>query len=119
MDMSTEYASVFVALLMQSPILIIQLIGIGLAVFFWKRQPRTSLLVIIALTLFLFQGVIIATINSSLPVWFIQNNTPTSQIGAIYLGLNVTTTCLNSLAWILLIAALFLQRPSQETGEDN
>ncbi len=91
-------------ILVQLPLYLVWLVGIILAIAFWRRHPRVSLLTIIALVLFLLEG--ISGLAFTLATPFLVR-------GAIanYMALNgilsVVQGIVSLIAWIILLVALF------------
>src|SRR5512141_647840 len=106
-------------LLFQLPILLVWLVGLVLAVIYWKRHPRVSLLAIIGIV-----GLLISTMLGSLaslwmPMICAQNGYPGGlQQYALLMPLNTFAGSLLSAAfWVLVIIAIFFGRKKPDTAQ--
>ena len=108
-------------LLAQSPVLLVYLIGLILALVFWRRCPTPSLLVLVATVLLLLVTVthpfvIQYLVQASTEMgWTIEKAAWMSSV------VGLTSSCLHAAALGLLVAAVFLQRrvPSSASPNDS
>ena len=92
----------------QLPVLIVLLVGLIIAITRWKKNPRVSLLTLLAIIL--VSGITIVGVftNSVLP-YILYNNSDLdySTIGIIFSVITVLFNLLSAGSWILLLVALF------------
>jgi hypothetical protein len=96
----------------QFPLLAVWILGVVLAMAFWRRDPRNGLLVLLACLVCLFTDVGFTIAYAVLPQYLhnMMNGSPFS-IRWIYSGLGFVRACLIALAWTLLLAAVFRRNP--------
>ena len=92
----------------QLPVLIVLLVGFIIAITRWRKNPRVSLLTLLAIIL--VSGITIVGVftNSVLP-YILYNNSDLdySTIGIIFSVITVLFNLLSAGSWILLLVALF------------
>ena len=103
--------------LVQSPILLVWLAGFILAIAYWRRHPRVSLLTVIALVIFLLESVVSTYLNLWLPLLLSKRGIATLQMGQILVIKGIVASIILAVAWGLLIAAIFGGR--QAVAKDN
>lgn len=91
----------------QIPLFLVWLVGIALAVVFWRRHPRVSLLAIIALALFLLGALVGAPVSLWLPMMMQERGLSPSRIGLMLTGVAVAQSLLSAVLWGIVIAAIF------------
>ena len=116
MDVTSSIPAAIGVLAMQSPLLILYLVGIVIALFTWARHPRTSLFTIIALG-----ALVVLTITSNLfytllPVYFMRNGNSTTQTGTILAVVGFVFNLLHTVAFGLLLAAIFGERANKSNA---
>ena len=98
------------------PFLLVYSAGIVLSVGFWKRHPMVSLL---ALTAFLtFFGLLL--LNVGLQYWrFVAHDDgeASNQFGTVFQVAQLLTVVLGTMAWALLLTALFGWRSAPKLQE--
>ena len=95
----------------QLPMLLVCVVGIILAVTNRPRYPRASLLVIIALVLRGLDVLIGAAFTAWLPTLYADAD-GAAGIGTIVGLINLLRTLLETVAWGLMLAAVFSARPA-------
>jgi hypothetical protein len=89
------------------PVILVWLVGFILALVFWRRHPKVSLLTLIAIGGFLLGSLINSFLAVQLPLMLQQRGWTTSQIG-VALSLNaIISSLLSAVFWGLLFAAIF------------
>ena len=88
----------------QLPVLITLIVGIILAITRWRKNPRVSLLSLIALLTILFVRVVSTFTSSVLPIFLYST---VANPGIILSVLSIVYTLLSTASWVLLLIALF------------
>ena len=101
--------------LVQFPILLVWLAGFILAIAYWRRHPRASLLTVIALVIFLLESVVNTYLNLWLPLMLSERGIATFQMSQILVVKGIVTSIILAVAWGLLIAAIFGGRQAAAT----
>lgn len=114
MDVNNALLSTGGAYLVQAPIVLVWLVGIGLAVAHWQRHPRVSLLVVSAIVLSLLTVLIGTPLNLWLPLATRNFGWSTGQLGVVLLLTNVVRSLIAAVAWGLMIAAVFAWRGERQ-----
>ena len=89
-----------------SPMYIVWVIGIILAIATWKRNPRPSLFAVLAITL-LFIFDLISIFVLTIPMRLTERGKAVTHIGTMILIANLTLTILKAGSWGFLLAAIF------------
>ena len=102
--------------LVQGPILLVWLVGFILALVYWRRHPRVSLLTVIALLIFLGETLAGTYLNLWLPLMLTGRGVQAAA--TVFLIKSILTSLILAIAWALLVAAIFGWRraASQEAG---
>jgi hypothetical protein len=108
----------FLSLLMtqvlpQLPLWLVWLVGVILALVFWRKHPMPSLLALIAFVLLLLQA-LVGTIASA--AIMSQTDLMGQQQRLLPLVLSVARTIISTVAWGLLLGALFGWRKQASRG---
>ncbi len=92
----------------QLPVLITLLVGFIIAITRWKKNPRVSLLAVIAFVIFSVITILSVFSNSVLPyILYDNSNMDYATIGIIFSVISVLFNLLAAVSWILLLIALF------------
>jgi hypothetical protein len=104
--------------LSQSPIYLVWLAGIILAIVYRERHSRVSLLTGVALGVLLVETVIGTYLSVSLPVILFRRGIDASAIAPILNAVNCVRSLIAAAMWGLLLVALFgwRQSPAPEGG---
>lgn len=103
---SIDLWSFILSQLSNVPFYIVFVVGMILSVVFWKRHPSVSILSLMAFSLFLGNMFIL----SGMQYWLMgahQTDLSAAEIGRIATMLGIIRTLLGSVAWIMLLSALF------------
>jgi cobalamin biosynthesis protein CobD/CbiB len=102
MNMTT---SAITAFLMNIPLYIVLLVGMGMAVVNWGKSPKVSVLSIAALAVGL--GVALAGPASSFLMDSLhRNGTSWEQVSYMEVGINLVLRLCQAVSWILILVAL-------------
>jgi hypothetical protein len=111
--MSSDDAGLTVAVLtsmaVQSPLFLAWIVGIALAAINWRKNPRVSLLVTIALGLLLLVGLVGGAAQVALPIALMSQGLGPVQVGAVITAVSAVRILIDTAAWALLLVALFRQ----------
>jgi MFS family permease len=111
-------------LVLMSPGLVVDLVGVILALVWWRRHPRVSLLTLLAFGLLASLAVGGSFLFAWLPDHLEQRGWKFAEIGALYMVIALIRSTLSAVALALLLSAIFagrsnkdrLQTPSTEAG---
>jgi hypothetical protein len=110
-----EYVGSSLAVLMtRIPVFLTWLAGIVLAIIFWKKHPRVSLLITIGLGLMLVNSVVGTLVSVWMPFALQERGMSIMQIGSLLSVWGVASSLINAAIWVLLLVAIFGWRKSQE-----
>lgn len=108
------FAQLFVGI----PVFLVWIAGIVLALVTWRRHTRVSLLVVIALVIFILESLVGGFVNTWLPLNFrSQFGTNVSQIGWVLTAWSCVRSILSAIAWGLILAAIFAWRQDPQGTE--
>jgi hypothetical protein len=93
--------------LQQSPLILVWLAGIILALIFWRRHPAVSLLTFLASLVFLVKGLLTTWLYHQLPHWIVERNWTHEQIDRVYFFIGISNTVVSALLWGLMLWAIF------------
>ena len=98
--------------LVQLPVLLIWLVGIVIAAVRWRRHPRVSLLLCLALVLLGARALIVPVIRYRVQI----SDLPVGQMGYRFGVLNVVSAVVGAVAWILVLVAAFRERDNHDAS---
>jgi hypothetical protein len=93
--------------LTQIPVLLAWLVGIILAIVYWRKHPRVSLLTLIAIVALLAKSLIGSAVAMWLPITLREQGWVASQIGVILVVIGIVQSLVSAVLWGLLLAAIF------------
>jgi hypothetical protein len=117
-DFGYLFLQVFLpSLAYQLPVLIVLLVGLILAIVRWRKDPRISLLTLLAIVLVAGITIIGVFTNSVLP-YILYDNTDLdySTIGIIFSVVSVVFNIGTAVSWVLLLIALFGKRKEKASA---
>ena len=85
----------------QIPIFLVWLIGVVVAVVRWRRHPRPSLLLIIAVAILFLRALILPVVTFSV----VHGGMPPARAGFVNGLISLGSMVVAAVAWILLLAA--------------
>jgi hypothetical protein len=95
------------ALATYTPVIIVWVIGIALALSRWRRHPRVSQLALIAIAISIVNLVVNRFLVSWLPMAMRDSGWTTTQIGSIFAAIGIITSLIGAVAWALVLCAIF------------
>src|SRR5262249_12834720 len=101
------------SLVSMSPVLVVDLVGVILALVRWRRHPRVSLLTLLAIGLFVSVGVGGSFVFAWLPDHLKQRGWTFEEIIVLYPVMNLIGSALGAVAYGLLLGAIFAGRSSK------
>jgi hypothetical protein len=107
MDGSASLLTAFSIYFTQLPLYLVWLVGIGLAIARWERQPRVSLFTLIALAILLVTSVVSAYISVQMTVSFVEWGWSSAKIGIFFTVYRIIHAMLETIAFVLLLIAIF------------
>jgi uncharacterized membrane protein len=94
-------------LVTQAPVYLMWLIGIVLAIIYYRRRPAAAMFTLIAMVILLMTSVFGSILNAWLPLAWHTRGLPIGQVGLVQGVLSLTRSLLNAVAFALLLAAIF------------
>lgn len=79
----------------------------------WKRHPKVSMTVVLALAIFVIQAIVFTIVYTFVPPYFIRSASPENMqtvIRNVYLALGLISFSVSAVALALLLTAIFMQR---------
>jgi len=104
-------------LLTRSPVWIVWLIGVIIAIRHWHRCPRSSALTLISITMLFFMSLVTTVVYRLLPRFV-----DPAQFGVAYMVVGLVASFVHAIAWACLLVAIFSgrgQRASNATAFDT
>jgi len=97
----------------QIPQLVVWMVGAILALVFWRRDCRGSLLVLLSCLLCLFATVFCDAVYAILPQFFRSGpQQGPFTISLIYRGVSFVRSLVEAAAWVMVLFAAFRRRPA-------
>jgi hypothetical protein len=100
-----------------TPIIIVLLIGIALALLRWRRHPRVSLLTLIASAVMIVSMIGAIFLYAWMPMTMRDRGWTSSQLGAFFAAVRIVNTLVDAAAWSMVLCAIFGWR-SQRQKQD-
>jgi len=95
------------AIATSTPVIIVWMIGIGLALSRWRRHPRVSQFALIAIVISFVNLVVNRFISIWLPLKMRDSGWTNTQIGSFFAVVGIITALISAAAWALVICAIF------------
>lgn len=92
---------------LQIPLYLVWLVGVVLAVISWKRNPKVSLLTVIALAVFFILSGVGTGLNMWLPPTWYERGWMPARIGLLTAAIGFVRTLVDAVGFGLLLAAVF------------
>lgn len=109
--MEQQFSPFFSSIATQFPVILVWIIGIILAVVYWKRAPRPAGYTLIALSIFIVTALLGVAINSNLVLGLHARGIPIRQLSLLVGGLNILISLVRAFGWGLILAAIFTAWP--------
>jgi hypothetical protein len=100
------------SLVVMSPLFVVDLVGVILALVWWRRHPRVSLLTLLAIGLLASAAVGGSFLFAWLPYHLEQRGWSFGQTSALYPVMALIRSALGAVAYALLLSAIFAGRSS-------
>jgi hypothetical protein len=101
-------------ILVQSPLLIIWLVGIVLALKNWSHYPKASMFALIGFVTLILETFLFSSITMVLPHFLSQNGVSASSMSFYFSALGIVRSLFGAISWSLIVAAIFTQRYKKE-----
>ena len=102
------------AIAMATPVIIVWVIGIAMALSRWRRHPRVSLFALIGCAVMVVITIVSRFLTISLPAMMAHRGWTFSQLGPIFTAIGVVTSLISAGAWALVICAIFGWRDQRQ-----
>jgi hypothetical protein len=103
-------------LLVSSPVYIVWIVGLVIAVTRWSRHPQVSLLAVSGLAILLVREVVATLVAPWLQMSLIRGSMMPSRLGFIFGLLNFVGALIRAVGYGLVLAALFTRRPDRDAA---
>jgi len=104
-------------LLFQAPVLIVWTVGLVLAIVFWKRHPKVSLLALIAILGLMITSILGSLLRIWLGAWMDQFGAPFGRANITLVVYQVASSLISAVFWALLVFAIFGWRKKPEVSQ--
>lgn len=95
----------------QLPLYIVWIVGMILALVFWRKHPRVSLLALLGFALLLAVSLVGTFFSAYWPISLRNQGMTGVEIGRIIGIANLAVGVAGAGAWVLIVIALFVGRP--------
>ena len=106
--------SALAPLLITIPQLLIWLVGIAIAISRWRMHPKVSRLALMAFIIQIVFTLVSRFLSVWLPIFMRESGWSSFEIGYIFPAISLITTLGDSIAWILVLCAIFGWRNSSQ-----
>ncbi len=113
---ATKWTELLKSFLQQIPTLLTFLVCIIFVISRWKRYPRVSLMVLLALIVDLFHQILFTFVYNWVPDWFIGTG-PYNAVHNrnVFLVLGLITNTVTAVVIVLYLGAIFTNRQQRES----
>jgi hypothetical protein len=101
-------------LAVQSPVLLLYVVGLVLALVFWKRSPTASICTVIGLILMLATGVVMVFLQNYFLQARLSQHWSTFDVNRAMGISNIVANLVRAIGLILILVAIFVKRASAE-----
>jgi hypothetical protein len=108
--MDTRIIATLTVLATSTPIYIVWLVGLILAIVNWKKMPKASLLTIIAIVILFLAGVAGQVFSLNYPIMANDSGLSYAKIGLVMAIVGIANVLLTTACWGMLLAAIFGRR---------
>lgn len=92
---------------MSSPVIVVWMIGVALALFRWRRRPRVSQFTLIACVVMIVVTVVNRIVTLWMPLMARERGWEGDQIRQISIAIGFFYTLISAAAWTMLLCAVF------------
>ena len=118
MNTSSDYGSLsylLSALLAQTPLYLIYLVGIVVAVIYLKKYPKIALYTIASISISLIAGISLTIVQALLPSYLVRQGKDLKSTGYYFFALGIISTLVHVVAFGLLLLAIFSGRSTNSS----
>jgi hypothetical protein len=108
--MDTQVSSTLITLALDTPLYIAWLVGLILAIVYWKKMPKASLLTIIAIGILFLISIAGQVFSLNFPILAHKNGLSYEKIGVVMAAVGFINVLLTTACWGMLLAAIFGRR---------
>ena len=94
----------------QSPLLLVWIVGMILALVRWQRDRRASILIFIVCALSIVDLLIGSYLSVALPIILTRTGQSAAQIGAMFGVIGIVRSALHTVLWAMVLFAVFARR---------
>ena len=102
------------ALATSTPVIIVWVIGIALALSRWRRHPRVSQFALIAITISIVNLVVTRFLGIWAPLAMRDSGWTATQMGTIFSAIWIISALIGAVAWALVLCAIFGWRDGRQ-----
>ena len=95
------------AIATSTPVIIVWVIGIGLALSRWRRHPRVSQFALIAIVISFSNLIVNSVMGIWLPMAMRDYGWTATQTGSIFAIVGIVSALISAAAWALVLCAIF------------
>ena len=107
------------SLAVRSPVMIAWLVAIVIAIARWKKHPKVSMLVVVALAIMSVEMVVGTAVSMYLPYYMVRAGRRATEMGVFYAVFGLATSLVSTACWALLLAAIFGWRAESPPAEEG
>jgi hypothetical protein len=109
-----QFSPFFTNIVVQLPVFLVWIVGIFLAIAFWKRAPRPAAYTLLAIGIFIITAFLSVLVNSNILMELHARGMPIRTVSFILGGLNIVISLVRAFGWALILAAIYTARPRLE-----
>lgn len=108
------FSTTLFSLVTQAPLFLVWIIGIVLAIIFWRKHPAVSGLTLLAISGFIILDIVNAYLNLRLSTWLLEQGMSPSNSMPIFIAKGIISSLLDAVLWILLLFSIFGWRKKEK-----
>jgi hypothetical protein len=91
----------------QTPLVLVWIVGIGLSLVHWRRYPRIASVTCIACALFIVDALVGTLISIALPSVLVERGQSAAQIGGVFAAVGAARALFHAVLWAAILYAIF------------